>query len=365
MRARAHVREEMATQVVAGADILLAPTWLTHRRALVPVGETRRVREWTTAAVTIAHEGAELGRERLGGGHVPLVLGVLPDPAPIDEAATGRLPAPDAAVERDERAQAAILADSDVDGILIEARPSLARARAALRAVVETDLPAWIVVPGERPDGLSLDAWLDELAADGAALLLLETADASARERSPEGRFGVMAPGPLREADPRGTVAGWIAMGAHILGLASDATPESLGPLVEARDAAVEAATGATAAIQAELNSCIRDAARRAAGGRALWVGDAPASLPDGFAWTVVPITAVGSLPPGSWRLLVSVAELDPRDSARLVERGGIITAPTTDPDALVATAGTAGVRLDEIRPSHGNLFHYIGRRED
>ncbi len=358
---------------LAGADFLVAPTWLTHRRALVPVGETRRAREWTEVAVNVARESAQIGRERKGLGHVARILGVLPDPEAIHEVATGRLPAPDMAAERDARDQAGLLADCGVAGVLIESRPTLERARTAIRAVVETDQPAWIVIPPVRADGLPLRAWLDTLAADGATMLLLETAvdgggepgGAKRGEEPPEAHFGVMAPGPLRVPDPRGAAAGWLDLGAHVLGIEADATPDALLPLAEARDAAVAAAQEREAVIQADIDAWVADVAQRAPNGRALWVGARPATLPTRFDWTIVPVATVGALPAGSWRLLISADALDPRDAARLVERGGYVAGTTADPDALVPQARAAGVRLVDVATSAGGVTRYVGRRED
>ncbi len=311
VREPARVRDEMVDQVVAGATILLAPTWLTHRRALVPVGETRRVQEWTALAVTRAREASDIGGERRGDGASVSILGVLPDPDAVDEQATGRLLKPDAAAERDERAQAGILAETGVDGVLIETRPSLDRARVAVRAVLEHGLEAWSSIPGLRADGLPLGAWLDALAADGVGMLLFETLDGTLDERPPEGPFGLLLPEPLAVPDPRELATAWIDRGARVLGIAADADPETLRPLVEARDAAVAAASQAAAEEHAESTDWIADAARRAAGGRALWIGDPPASLPGGFDWTVAPSDAMGD-PAGE-----HVAALDERHPAR------------------------------------------------
>jgi hypothetical protein len=366
VRDSARVRDELAAQVAAGADILVAPTWLTHRRALVAVGETRRARAWTDLAVRLARQSSEVGRERLEVDRVVRVLGVLPDPAAIDEEASGQQLRPDAAAERDERAQIGLLAEASVDGILIEPRPSLERTRVALRAVVEHEVEAWVAVPGERPDGLTLTAWSEAMAADGAALVLLP----SLSEPDTEGEqgafpFGVLAPDPLRVPDPRGAAAAWLEAGASVIGIAAEANPETLRPLVEARDAAIAAHRETSQETQATIDAWVRDAARRATGGRALWVGDQPVSLPDGFAWTIVSYAEIGTLPPDTWRLLVSDGPLDPRDAGRLVERGGIIAAAAGDVDTLASVARAAGVRLDLVTPPVAGECRYIGRRED
>jgi len=365
VREPARVRGEMTDQVFAGADILLAPTWLTHRRSLVPVGETRRAQEWTSLAVGVAREAVERGRERRDDGRACLILGVLPDPDATDEAATGRQLRPDAAAERDERAQSGILAETGLTGVLIEARPSLERTRVALRAVVEHDMGAWVTIPATRADGLALAEWLDTLAAGGATTLLFESPDVAPGDQSAEGRYGVVVPGPLDVADPRGVAATWIDRGASVLGILAEATPDALRPLIEARDAALEAAVADDTAEQALFERWLGDAAVRASGGRGLWVGDAPERLPDRFDWTVVPATAVGALSSGTWRFVVSRGTLDPRDAARLVERGGIVVGGADDADTLPSRARAAGLRLDVVTLLGGGEWRYICRRED
>ncbi len=373
VREPTRVRDEMVAQVIAGADFLVAPTWLTHRRALVPIGETRRAREWTELAVNVARESAQIGRERQGHGHLARVLGVLPDPEAIHDVGTGRLPSADMAAERDERDHAGLLADSGVAGVLVESRPTLERARTATRAVVETDLPVWVVIPPTRADALPLRAWLDALAADGATMLLLETmaggggepGGARRGEEPPEAHFGVMAPGPLAVPDPRGVAAGWLDLGAHVLGIEADATADALLPVAEARDAAVAAARERDAVIQADIDAWVTDVVGRAPAGRALWIGDRPATLPTRPEWTVVAGTTIGTLPGGAWRLLISADTLDPRQAARLVERGGIIAGSTADPDALLPRARAAGIRLVDVSQHAGGVTRYVGRRED
>lgn len=355
----------MAEQVFAGADILLAPTWLTHRRALVPVGETRRAQEWTGLAVDVAREAVERGRERRDDGRPCLILGVLPDPDATDEEATGRQLRPDAAAERDEWAQAGILAETGLTGVLIEARPSLERTRVALRAIVEHDMAAWVTVPAKRADGLPLAEWLDTLAADGATTVLFETLEGSPDDQPPEGRFGVVVPRPLGVADPRGVARSWIERGASVLGILAGADLDALRPLIEARDAAVQATETDDAAAQALFDIWLGDVTKRAMGGRALWIGAPPARLPERFDWTIVPAGALGALPVGTWRLVVSSEVLDPRDGARLVERGGIAAGRADDEETLVPRARAAGLRLDDVTLLFPGEWRYIARRED
>lgn len=375
VRDPAHVREELARQAAAGADFVLAPTWLTHRRALVPVGESRRVREWTQDAVDLARQAAEIGRERHDSPHMARVLGVLPDPAATTDEATGKVPRPDSATERDERDQAGILAECGVAGVLIECRPSLMRARGAVRAVVESDLSAWMILPATPGDGRPFDAWVEELEEDGVAMLLLRvepddaggwTAATARSDALAEARFGIVTPTPLRVPDPRGVADAWFAGGAQVVGIEVGATPDALRPLVEARDALLHAVHEQQAATRAATDTFVVAAARRAPTGRALWIGDRPGILPTGFDWTVVPADAVGSVPADAWRLIVSLAPLGPDAAARLLERGGIVAATTPDPEGLPSRARAAGLRVDDlVRSDRGPGARYIARRED
>ena len=155
-------RERIAGQVAAGADVVLAPTWRTHRRALMDVGESRRAREWTEAAVRVAREGVDAGLERRDGvvedasaepgrddasadrgpddasadpqpddgappiplvREPPRVAGVLPLLDDEPEPGTGRLLPREPAAARDYDEAAGHLADADVELILVETRP--------------------------------------------------------------------------------------------------------------------------------------------------------------------------------------------------------------------------------------------------
>ncbi len=79
----------------------------------------------------------------------------------------------------------------------------------------------------------------------------------------------------------------------------------------------------------------------------------------------MAPADATSVLPGGTWRLTISTMTLDPRDAARLVERGGIVAATSADPESLVAQARAAGLRLDQIAQAVTGEWRYLGRRED
>jgi hypothetical protein len=213
-------RTRIAGQVAAGADVVVAPAWRSHRRALVDVGEARRAREWTLAAVAVAREGVEMGLEErdrrmaadpranepiaadpranepiadepiaaepgaVEPGAAEPVAKVPPErptplvagPLPVLDAETGagRLLPQDAAAERDHRDQAGILSDADVDLLLVETLPASGMARVAVEAAVSTGLPVWVAaVRGATGASLAeLERWADEAVAAGAELLL-------------------------------------------------------------------------------------------------------------------------------------------------------------------------------------------------
>jgi S-methylmethionine-dependent homocysteine/selenocysteine methylase len=209
VRDPAAARERVAAQVAAGATAVVAPAWRTHRRALLPVGETRRARDWTAAAVRVAREGVEAGLERLAspgatgapdggppwpGGQtsrdradadarVPLVLGPLPPLGEEPDTGSGRLAPPELAAPRDYRDQAGLLADAVVDAILVEGQHSLREARMAVEAATDTGLPTWAVARiaplttrPTLPDGSDLEAWLEVARLAGVGVLGVRTA---------------------------------------------------------------------------------------------------------------------------------------------------------------------------------------------
>jgi len=443
VRAAAVSRDAMAELVAAGADVLVAPTWLTHRRALLPTGETRRAAAWTEAALRIAREAAETGlehRERMAEAaaaeaerardgrdargdvlpevdrdvaravaaraaevaevaassgssgssgssaaaardvprHPVLVAGVLPALDVAPEPGVGRLLPRDVAAERDARAQAGLLAESGADLILVEGNPGIAQARVALEAAVETGLPVWVaqVIAGEHapvlPSGESAEAWAESMTHAGAAVLLLSPTQgvglSEAFARLLAGGVSAAAVGAL-PAFGTGVEAGqvavaarrWLEGGAWHLGIADGATPERIAAQRAALDAIDTAHLGERRAARARWEALIHDAARRAPGGRAAWLGprrsdDVP--LPVGFGWVVVPVEAAATLPHGEFRLVVCVGG-EPSRAAAALEPGGILLALVADPAALTST----GLRILE-RHTAGSRIAILARRD-
>lgn len=362
-------RERVAAAVAAGADVIVAPTWLTHRRALLPIGETRRARAWSEAAVRIARQGVELGLEQRvraaverasapePGAPSPerlpvLVAGWVAVAGAEREMGSGRVAAPEPGGGRDLDAQAGILAEAGADLLLAEGAASVEAVRAAAGALAGTGLPAWLVaeVGGADGDpvlasGETLGAWVEAAVHAGAAAILLAPERAALVPAGLDAarRAGASVVGLLPALDARAEEARiaeealrWLDEGARIVGMGDGATPERLTALRSALDARIGAAAQERAAEEADWAARVANAARRAPGGRAAFVRTGAGtgsslSLPPGFAWTRVEPGALAGLPAGAFRLVVLDAEPDDPGAAAAVlaalEPGGILLA--------------------------------------
>jgi S-methylmethionine-dependent homocysteine/selenocysteine methylase len=119
-------------EVAAGAEILTANTFRTHRRTLAREGLEGRSAELTRTAVELAREAArEAGRTVFVAGSLsPLEDCYRPDLVPAGEA-----------LEREHAVQAESLAAAGVDGILVETQNSVRELAAAARWARATGLP--------------------------------------------------------------------------------------------------------------------------------------------------------------------------------------------------------------------------------
>lgn len=117
----------------AGADILTANTFRTHRRVLA--GKGHDARELTSRAVATAQEAvAEFGQPaRVAGSVAPLEDCYRPDLVPPDD---------ECRAEHSERIQHLVAAG--VDLLLIETMTSIREAVIAARIAISTGLPAWV-----------------------------------------------------------------------------------------------------------------------------------------------------------------------------------------------------------------------------
>jgi S-methylmethionine-dependent homocysteine/selenocysteine methylase len=119
-------------EVAAGAEVLTANTFRTHRRTLEKAGLGGRSRELTLLAVRLAREAAE------GGGREVFVAGSL---SPLEDCYRPDLVPEDEALEREHRDQAESLATAGVDAILLETHNTVRELVAAARAAKATGLP--------------------------------------------------------------------------------------------------------------------------------------------------------------------------------------------------------------------------------
>lgn len=359
VRDEAGARERIAAQVAAGADVVIAPTWLTHRRALLPLGETRQARAWTAAAVRIAREGVEIGLERRQEAladvpeddvrrsrPTPVVAASLPALDDDPDPGGGRMLPPEAATERDYRDQAGLIADAEPDAILAEGQGTLSGARTAVAEAASTGLPAWVATStgswgtGADPERGQLVRWLEVCDAAGAELALVAgEPGAVARMATADGiRWGGLVPMRAQAGgDTLGAgVQAWIDVGAEVVGLLDGATSAVVENAREIIDEAEQVEIAASVAAQGRWLRHVSEAAAIAPGGAALWLGREPgAPLPTGFEWLVVNPEEAARLPTDHYRLVIIEAAAEIADPGRLLEWGGIL--------ALQASGGIRG----------------------
>jgi|GEM_PF-2383241 len=325
-------RERLAAQVAAGADVIVAPTWRTHRRALLPLGETRRATAWTAAAVRVARDALEAGLERrtelladAPGDDVrrdrpaPLIAASLPALDEDPEPGTGRLLPRKAATERDYRDQAGVLADAEPDLLLVEGQRGEAEARAAFNEAVSTELPVWAALSEDALSTTDLEGWLDWSRAAGVERLLLPP-PVDARQAAADGDlpWGAL----VRSADP---VPGWLEAGAGVVACLDGASIGALEPIRAGIDDHEHFAIEAARAAERRWLDHVALAASMAPGGAAVWLGPAPtASLPDGFEWLVVDAVEARRLPAEHYRFVIAAAEPG-ADAGRLLRQGGVL----------------------------------------
>ncbi|MEO7117745.1 MAG: homocysteine S-methyltransferase family protein [Candidatus Limnocylindrales bacterium] len=330
VRDAAGVRTRVVAQIAAGADIVVAQTYLTHRRALARVGEARRSNEITRAAVTVARSAVEEGvaRREAEAPHAVLVAGVIS--ALGDDQGTGRLGTVDGALARDLAEHAGTLAESGVDLVIVEWSSEVAVV-AALTAVAVAGLPAWVETPPE-----SLMPILER----EPRLVLLGAVPAETKLEVPFG-WSVAAASDVTApvTDVTASVTAWLEAGATAIHLGDGATPERLTAIRTAIDTFLEARDADSRAAGAHWDAWIGRAADLAPGGEALWVGNAPPTLATGWQWQVVPPSEGPRLPHGRYRFVV----LDPSVSmsmsvaADLLDFDGVLVGLAVDvlPPAL------------------------------
>ncbi|MBA3307055.1 MAG: homocysteine S-methyltransferase family protein [Chloroflexi bacterium] len=329
-------RERMSAQVAAGADVLLAHTFLTHRRALRRVGEARRARELTQSAVALAREAAEQGRDRrdpdLPWAKQPVsVVGALPLLG--DDPGSGQLGPLDVAIARDLHDHAGLLADAGVDLIIVEGPRTLAETAAGVRAGRSMGIETWAVV-----DHHGLPADPEDLGAPDAILLTQATAataataaDGSGLPASWSGPHGVLVDmlfdGLAEGYGP--ALRDLIAAGASVLGIGDGATPDRLAIVRAAIDDHERAHAREHDTEASSWLDWVARGAAMAPPGTAVWLAERPPpTLTPGRDWTVAPPGEIWLMPAGRYRLVVAET-FEPafEQLALRLELGGVLVA--------------------------------------
>jgi S-methylmethionine-dependent homocysteine/selenocysteine methylase len=134
LAAPAVLRQIHLDYVRAGAELVTANTFRTHRRSLARGGLADQALPLTLQAVGLAREAAMTAE----AGRPCYVAGSL---APLEDCYSPELVPPQAECEREHREMARHLASAGVDVILVETMNTIREAVAAARAARATGLP--------------------------------------------------------------------------------------------------------------------------------------------------------------------------------------------------------------------------------
>ncbi len=193
----------------AGAEILTANTFRTHRRNLEAAGLGNRARDLTLQAVQLAREAAE-GADHsvwIAGSEAPLEDCYRPQDVPIEKT-----------LIREHREMAQNLAAAKVDLILVETQNTIREAAAATAAAAETGLPVFVSfvcgLDGRLLSGESLNEAVSAVKPFHPAAVLVNCLPASAVPKSlaelrsllPETPIGVYA-----NVGYYDTTCGWVS----------------------------------------------------------------------------------------------------------------------------------------------------------
>jgi S-methylmethionine-dependent homocysteine/selenocysteine methylase len=218
----------------AGADILTANTFRTHRRSLEKAGKRKRAEELTLQAVELARRAA---------GESPRPILVAGSLSPLEDCYRPDLVPDDGMLWQEHGQQASLLQAAGADLILAETHNTVRELVAAVRAAKETGLPviASAVTDGQgrllsgetvedaakalaplRPDALAINcvpapSLLSDLqrlseASPGAPLA------AYGNLGPPSGPGGTQFPYEIDPRDYAELARSWIAVGARIVG---------------------------------------------------------------------------------------------------------------------------------------------------
>jgi len=221
-------------ELSAGAEVLTANTFRTHRRSLEKSGFRERAAELTARAVALARRAASrAGREVLVAGSL----------APLEDCYRPELAPDDAALASEHAAQAQALAVAGADVILAETHNSVRELAAATRAAAATGLPvvtSFVTDGGGRLlSGESIEDAARAAVGAGADAVAVNCVPgrrlapdlarvASALQGKPLGAWGNLGP-PTDENETRfeaeippedyaALAREWIALGARLVG---------------------------------------------------------------------------------------------------------------------------------------------------
>ena len=148
----------------AGAQVITANTFRTHRRSLEKAGLGSRAQRLTEQAVSIAIEQRDL--------HAP-AAGVYGSVSPLEDCYSPELCPPEADCQKEHGEMIRCLVDAGVDLVLVETMCSTRETLAAIEAAQEHAPDAWAVsfcldikaAPGTLLDGTSLESLVPHLSA--------------------------------------------------------------------------------------------------------------------------------------------------------------------------------------------------------
>jgi S-methylmethionine-dependent homocysteine/selenocysteine methylase len=403
VREPAAVRRAHLDAALAGANVITAMTGGLHRRALARIGDSRRAREWSHAAIGLARDaadeatdrGASGGRSRNGEPTHVRVAGLV---LPLEgrELASVSLDASTAA--REHRANAAILAEAGAAIARIEGLGTIAEAEVATSAAIEEGLECWSgIALGSGEDGLALasgehlDAWLAVILPRRPAALLVAAPMPALLDavrwcvEHADVPVGAELPAAAEEL-PGETVRQLLEAGASLIGPGLDGSVDRIGAIRRIDDDVAGADAGARAAADQAWRAWIAEGTDRAGGGRAVALGGSSSGIPSlappwgsvalpGPAWDIVAPEDLRQVPAGRYRLATAVLpepDLEQRELAPLVaqliaalEPGGwiLVAARSEDAPGVLRSDG----RLEWVAPTDAalpsGLSGWIGRR--
>lgn len=234
--------------VAAGAELLTANSFRTHRRSLLAGGAGERAAELTALAVSLAREAARAA---------PRATFVLGSAAPLEDCFRPDLVPGDAALAREHAEHAEHLAAAGADAILVETMNCVREAAAAARAAAASGLPVLVSFvcgePARLLSGEPLAAALDAVAAAAPLAVSVNCLPPAAAETClatlaasglPFGLYpNLGAPDPERAfarsadctpAELGARAEGWLAAGACFVGGCCGTRPAHVRALAEA-----------------------------------------------------------------------------------------------------------------------------------